>query len=55
MCVHAPAKENDYISKYSLNNKLTTVYHTASARYAKVLIGYLNAKTGQEEIFRRAI
>jgi hypothetical protein len=52
MCVHAPTEENDYISKYSLSNKLATVYHTTSARYAKVLTGYINAKTGQEAICR---
>jgi hypothetical protein len=55
ICAHAPTEENDDESKETFYEKLDQIYHRAPAHDTKIMIGDLNAKIGQEEIFRPTI
>jgi exonuclease III len=55
MCAHAPTEEKDYESKETFCEKLDQIYHRAPAHDTKIIIGDLNTKIGQEEIFRPTI
>jgi exonuclease III len=55
ICAHTPTEEKDNESKETFYEKLDQICHKAPAHDAKIIIGDLNAKIGQEEIFRLTI
>jgi hypothetical protein len=54
ICAHAPTEEKKVEYKETCE-KLDQIYHRAPAHDTKTIIGDLNAKIGQEEMFRPTI
>jgi len=55
ICVHAPTEEKDNDEKENFYEDLDQIYEECPKRDVKIIIGNINAKIGQEEIYRPII
>ena len=55
ICVHAPTEEKDDDEKDNFYEDLDQIYEECPKRDVKIILGDLNAKIGQEEVYRPII
>ena len=55
ICVHAPTEEKDDDEKDNFYEDLDQIYEECPKRDIKIILGDLNAKIGQEEVYRPII
>jgi len=55
ICVHAPTEDKDDDDKDNFYEDLDQIYEECPKRDVKIILGDLNAKIGQEEVYRPII